>query len=511
MHIDARELPNQTLIEGDICIIGAGPAGLSIAMEWNNTPYKVILLEGGGFDYDNKVQDLYDGTTTGQPYYPLESTALHYFGGSSGHWGGFCSTLEEQDFEQRAWVPHSGWPIKKADLDPYYAKAQGVLDLGPYEYDLAFWQKQDPTRRPLLPDNPVVWNKVWQFSPPTRFGTKYAPAVRQSTNIHLYTYANVTDITANENVSTIESLTVKNFAGKEHTVKAKRFILACGGLQNPRILLACNHQAPKGLGNDNDLVGRFFQEHIEVKASWLHLLSPDPLPLYMREWGKTKMRCELAISREMLERHEILDGTTWLTPFKEGRDTPATIKTWQDRDPRKSSNDAYQAHPFLVKHPIIKIPVDNSKYMLSTRLEQAPNPNSRVTLDKETDALGMPRALLHWELSALERRSVRTMHELIGRQLGAAGVGRLQMMDFLQDPDDASWPDFTNGAWHHIGTTRMSDDPRAGVVDADCKVHGINNLYIAGSSCYPTGGAPNPTFTLVALSLRLSDHLKKST
>jgi choline dehydrogenase-like flavoprotein len=506
MYIDARNLPDQTLIEGDLCIVGAGPAGLSIAMDWNNTPYKVILLEGGGFEYEDQVQDLFIGTNTGQPYYPIRSTALHYFGGSSGHWGGFCSPFDEIDFEKRAWVPHSGWPIRKADLDPFYANAHEVIGLGPYNYDPAYWQKKDPTLRSLLPDNPVVRNKVWQFSsPPVHFGEKFRPAVEQSPNIWLYTYANVTDITANENVSAVESVTVRNFAGKRHTVKAKRFVLACNGLQNPRILLASNKQAPNGLGNDNDLVGRYFLEHLEIRSAWLHLPTPDPLPFYMREWGNTKMRCELAISPEAQERHAILHGTSWLTPYNGVNEKVPVIKAWNDPDPRKSSDNLAHSYPYVRKS---ESSVD--RFLMSTRLEQAPNPNSRVTLDKAIDAFGMPLIRVHWELSAQERRSIRTMYELIGCQVGAAGVGRVELMDYLEDPDEASWPDFTGGGWHLMGTTRMSDDPHTGVVDADCKVHGIANLFIAGSSIYTTAGAPNPTLTVVALSLRLSDHLKKT-
>ncbi|HLZ89819.1 MAG TPA: GMC family oxidoreductase [Puia sp.] len=511
MHIDTRTLPDNTVIEGDICIVGTGPAGLSIAMEWNNTPYRVILLEGGGFDYDDQVQDLYAGRTTGQPYFPLKSSHLHYFGGTSNHWGGFCSTFDELDFEQRSWVPHSGWPIKKADLDPFYARAHPILDLGPCEYDETYWQKKDPALKSLLPDNPAVRNKVWQFSTPTRFGPKYGPAVKQSKNIHLYTYANVTDIEANDNVSVIESLTLRNFAGKRHTVKAKRFVLACGAIQNARILLACNRQAPKGLGNDNDLVGRFFMDHLELKSAYLHLPTADSLKLYMLEWGKTKMRCELAISREIQARHAILNGTASLKSINEANiDTPA-MKSWTSDDPRKNGHVGFVRDHLARSISLADRTFGVSKYMLYTRIEQAPNPDSRITLDGVSDPLGMPRAILHWELTPLERRSIRTIYELIGRQFGAAGRGRTQLMDYLEDPDDASWPDFASGGWHHIGTTRMSDDPHTGVVDANCKVHGIGNLYIAGSSCFVTAGAPNPTLTIVALSLRLSDHLKKLT
>jgi len=509
MYTDARTLPDNTLIEGDLCIVGTGPAGLSIAMEWNNTPYKVILLEGGGMDYDEKEQDLYDGRTTGQPYFPLKSSYLHYFGGTSNHWGGFCSTFDELDFEQRDWIPHSGWPIKKADLDPFYAKAHPILDLGPYEYDADGWQKKDAELKTLFPDNPTIWNKVWQFSSPTRFGKKYGPEVKKSNNLHLYTYAQVTEIRANEAVSAVESLTIKNLAGKQHTVKAKRVILACGAIQNARILLASNRQAQHGLGNDKGLVGRFFMDHLEMKSAYLHLPFRDPLKMYLYTSGRTKMRCEMAISREMQARHGILNGVSSLKSINEASiDTPA-MQSWTSADPQKNGHIGFWKDHLARTISFVDRHLGASQFMMYTRIEQAPNPNSRITLDGVNDALGIPRAMLHWELTPLERRSMRTIYELIGRQFGAAGTGRVQLMEYLEDPDDASWPDFAGGGWHHIGTTRMSDDPRTGVVDANCKVHGLPNLYVAGSSCFVTAGSANPTLTLVALSLRLSDHLKK--
>ena len=194
MHIDARELPANSIIEAEVCIIGAGAAGISIALEWMNSPHKIILLEGGGFEYDEKVQELYAGKTTGQQYYPLKSARLHYFGGTTGHWAGFCSTFDPIDFTKRDWLPHSGWPIKREDLDPFYIRAHKNLDLGPYEYDWKYWQKQDPELQPLLKGDNVVWNKMWQFSPPARFGEKYKDTIVKAKNIHLYTYANVTNI-----------------------------------------------------------------------------------------------------------------------------------------------------------------------------------------------------------------------------------------------------------------------------------------------------------------------------
>ena len=509
MHIDARKLENRSLIEGDICIVGAGAAGISMALEWIDSPYKVILLEGGGFEYDEKVQELYDGKTTGQRYYPLKASRLHYFGGTTGHWAGFCSPLDHIDFIKRDWVPNSGWPITRDDLDPFYARAHKNLDLGPYDYSVKYWQKDHPLFISLLSDDSVVWNKMWQFSPPTRFGQKYKDTIVNAKNIHLYTYANVTDITANENATEIKEVIVKNYAGKEHEVRAKTFVLACCSIQNARILLASNKQATKGLGNDNDLVGRNFMEHLEINSGELWLEKSNALKLYGLDYGVTKARSELAISEKKQIEHRILNGTVSLTPLLEARSIKPMIDIWKNDDPRKSLDNmmtAFQkAGQAAAKSSTSNL---NNAYQLFTRIEQAPNPASRVTLDTEKDSLGMPRATLHWELTELKKRSIRKIYELLGQQVGRAGVGRVKMMDYLQDEKDASWPSFTGGSWHHMGTTRMSDDPKQGVVDANCKVHNISNLYVAGSSCFATAGAPNPTLTLVALTLRLADHLK---
>jgi hypothetical protein len=247
MHTDARKLENGSLLEGDICIVGAGAAGISMALDWINTPYKVILLEGGGFDYEDQMQELFAGRTTGQRYFPLRSVRLHYFGGTTGHWAGFCSPLDPIDFEKREWIEHSGWPIKREDLDPYYARTQEILELGPYEYGAKYWQDQDPAFIPLPLDEKRVWNKIWQFSPPTRFGNKYKDKIIKAKNIHLYTYANVVEITANEPLSAIEQLKTTNFAGKHHRVRARYFIMACCSIQNARLLLSSRNQAPKGL------------------------------------------------------------------------------------------------------------------------------------------------------------------------------------------------------------------------------------------------------------------------
>ncbi len=506
MHTDARNLSNNSIIEGDICIVGAGAAGVSIALDWSNSGYKVILLEGGGFEFDNKLQDLYKGKSTGQKYYPLHGTRLHYFGGTTGHWAGMCSPFDEIDFMKRDWVPESGWPITKQDLDPYYAKAQKVLKLGPYEYDLSYWQKESENLVPFPLDDEVVWNKMWQFSK-ARFGTLYKDEIVNSSNIHLYTYANVVDILTNENTSVVKELKVKNHEGKVHTVKAKQFIMACGAIQNARMLLASNSQAKNGLGNDNDLVGRYFMEHLEIATGELWLMKPFPTDLYTR-WGEP--RAELAITKKTQTENKILNGTLSLIELSRAKHVIPRMELLQV-DNYDEAEKLFWANQAEADE---KAKLENTgsiarAFEFQIRIEQAPNPLSRVTIGPDKDELGVPRINFNWALTELDKRSIRKVNWLVGEQMGKANLGRVKLREFLQDENDYSWPSGTNAGWHHMGTTRMSIDPKKGVVDENCLVHGIENLYIAGSGCYTTSGASNPTLTLVALSLRLSDYLKE--
>ena len=510
MHIDARTLPDNSLIEGDICIIGSGAAGISMAIDWTNTPHKVILLEGGGFSLDENIQHLYAGKTSGQRYYPLQSSRLHYFGGTTGHWAGYCSTLDPIDFIKRDWVPHSGWPISRKDLDPYYPAAGKMVEIGPFEFDESYWREKDASLVSLPFDKKIIWNKIWQFSAPTRFGERYKDTIVNAKNIQLYTYANAVDITANENVNNITEVTVKNLEGKTHTVKAKYFVLACCAIQNARLLLASNKQAPKGLGNNNDLVGRYFMDHLEVNSADLLLPAAAPLKFYMQDFFVTKASAELAVTPEVQQLNKMLNGTASFSALDMVKNDTPMIDAFPDSATKTLQYWAYVQQQFKTGQSQLTGDKAFKDYRLFTRMEQAPDPDSRITLDTEKDALGMPRANLNWKLSALEKSSIRKLYMLIGQQAGMANVGRVRMMDWLNDENDnTSWPEFLGGGWHHMGTTRMHDDAKQGVTDANCKVHDIDNLFAAGSSCFTTSGTTNPTLSLIALTLRLSDHIKK--
>jgi choline dehydrogenase-like flavoprotein len=507
MHIDARTIENDTLIEGDICIVGAGAAGITLALQFLNTPFKIILLEGGGFEYEPAMQDLYRGKNAGLPYYSLESARLHYFGGTTGHWAGYCSEYDDIDFKKRDWIPGSGWPVSRSDLDHYYRKASEILELQTSPPDA------DTMKSSLDFDSNGIRNKMWYFSPPVRFGKKYRDAIVKAGNITLYTYANVTEIITNENVSAVTEVTVRNVAGKRQRVRAKKFVLACCAIQNARLLLASNKSAKKGLGNDNDLVGRHFMEHLEMNAADLFLPRPVSLDLYRLQFFYTKVRAELALTEGKQNELKVLNGTVALDPVaateekSEGGESADTGSTTED--PAASLKGWEKAEKYYESGKYLKEKFSRTKqFMFFTRMEQSPNPLSRITLDTERDALGMPRVVLDWKLTALEKRSYRKLIETIGVACGMTGTGRVRLHEWLHDENDVSWPEHLAGGWHHMGTTRMHVNSKEGVVNENCKVHGIDNLYIAGSSCFPTAGSANPTYTIVAMTLRLADHLK---
>jgi choline dehydrogenase-like flavoprotein len=511
MHTDSSELEPETLLQGDICIIGAGAAGISMALEWIDTPYKVVLLEAGGMKYEPESQAQYRGANIGEPYFPLEAARLRYFGGTTGHWAGFCAPFDQIDFEDRDWVPNSAWPIELDELHPFYARANKILELGPYEYGAGYWEAQNPELRRLAIGD-KFWTKMWQFSPPTRFGLVYRDAIVSAPNVHLYTHATVCELLANENVSNIEALKVRTLEGAEHRVQAKHYVMAGGAIQNARLLLASNSQASNGIGNDNDLVGRYFMEHIEVPSANLIFEKEQSLNMYVARpkmsGAETPARGELALNPDIERENRILHGTSSISPGHWGENikssfqnvTPDSLDRWRAAEERGE---------LLGDRPPPR-PADASRaFRLFTRQEQAPNPDSRITLSDEKDDLGVPRVQLDWRLTELDKRSIRRFYEILGQEIGRSGLGRLQLADWLIDPSDKSWPTFLSGGWHHMGVTKMHDDPKQGVVDANCNVHGIDNLHVAGSATFATAGAPNPTLTLVALTLRLSDHLQQ--
>jgi choline dehydrogenase-like flavoprotein len=500
MLIDARTVPEGKTIETDVCIVGAGAAGITLAREFRGQPFRVCLLESGDLEFDEETQSLYGGETTGMPFTPLMASRLRYFGGATNHWGGWCQPLDEIDFEVRDWIPHSGWPFSKSHLVPFYERAQAILQIGPFAYGTEAWETGSSRQLPFIGGRVIT--KMVQFSPPTRFGQVYRSAIAHAHNIGTYLNANAIEIETTKDARNITRLRVACLQGNKFWVSANVFILATGGIENARLLLLSNRIQRLGLGNQNDLVGRFFMDHAGLTSGTILLSDPNISPgLYVHRVRGFHRSSEPPVEQSVM-------GELMLSPEVMRTEKLANFSAVLEST---SKLEAAKGDGFLsVLYNVIKN-VNRRAFKpplhLRNMIEPIPNPDSRVSLTAERDRLGQNRVRLDWRLSPRDKRTIRRSQEIIGMELGRAGLGRIMVM---LDGDDASWPDSLEpGLAHHMGTTRMHVDPKKGVVDQNCQVHGIANLFVAGSSVFPTYGYSPPTLTIVALALRLADHVKK--
>jgi choline dehydrogenase-like flavoprotein len=492
--IDARQVPSGTQLTPDLAVIGGGPAGITLALALAHTPIRMLLLESGGMEFEAATQALYAGAETGVRYIPLDATRLRYFGGCSNHWGGWSRPLEAIDFEKHDWLPHSGWPFPREELEPYFPRAQNLIEAGPFLYDKL---AQGPLPGALLPVGPGgVYNSFFQFSQwrgnpqhlPTAFGHRYADDLKRIPNLQLMLHANVAGLRLAHDVRWVDQLDVATLSGNRFTVKPRHIVVACGGIENTRLLLASTDVAPAGVGNDNDLVGRFFADHaIPRDTATMVVFGGEIAPFY-----KTNMDVRGAHFRATLSPTEV---------FRRARQLTGALITVEQH---VEVDELGKAAVTATSAGLGVDGGDAHAYSLGVGLELAPDPERRLTLTEGRDALGMPRLKLNMTISDDDFARYRTTLVELARQLLASKTGMLR----LDRHSRAEWLSVMDWGNHHLGTTRMHDDPKQGVVDANSQVHGLANLFIAGSSVFPTYSASNPTLNLVALTLRLADHLK---
>ena len=483
MIVDARLVSDDTVIDCDVCIVGAGAAGITIAREFVGRPVRVVLLESGWLTPDAETQSLYAGEVTERRYFELDSARSRYFGGTTNLWTGECRPLDAQDFERRDWVPDSGWPIDLDELLPFYQKAQSVCQLGPYRYTADDWRAFGV--RPMAIAGGRIQSCAFQYSPPTRFGQVYREELRRAPNVVTYLGANAVDLETPSPPQRVSAITVRCLSGTSFRVAARAFVLASGGIENARLLLLSDRIQTGGLGNGHDLVGRYFMEHIYLDAA-ADIRAPRGAISDFYTSGHwvdgRRVRGILGLTPEVRRRER-------LTNFCGVIVAPSSSLLSRLRNAIADVRARPAPRSYFVKNV----------------MEQTPNADSRVTLGQDRDRLGCRRTTLRWRLSSLDKSTAHRAHAILGEELARSGVGHMtSSMGREADP----WPTSVRGARHHMGTTRMHADPRRGVVDADCRVHGIANLYVAGSSVFPTSGAANPTLTIVALALRLAGHLQ---
>jgi len=541
MIIDAKTLSPSETIETDLLIIGAGPAGITIAQKFAGTSIRVILLESGSESYNYTAQDLTRGTITGIPAEPLDASRLRLFGGTSNHWAGWCRPLEKEDFEVREDWPESGWPITLNDLNPYYKTATEICQLHSHIFDdIKYWQSEpggQNLKKIKLNDRRLLTN-IFQISPPTRFGEAYHQKLKQASNIRVIFNATALELllspnsSINSSIKTISGAKASTLDKTEFTVNARVTVTAVGGVETSRLLLLSKKVCPQGAGNENDLVGRYFMDHPWLRSiSYLRFHKPGTnWPLYFDKTkiANTRIFATLSPAPELKKTNHIGGFRLWLQPSRVssvGVDSARTIINDLKQGQLPDNLDEHIANLyadagtladvaykslFMVRNSPFGQKTDpKSPYLgsfIDLNIEQQPNPNSRLTLDTPLDSFGQRRIKLDWQLNNTDWHTATTALNTVAQEFGRINVGRVRVP---LEGDKPNWPPLITSSNHHMGGARMATDPKRGTVNAHCRVHSVSNLYIAGSAVFPTCGYANPTLTIVALSLKLADHLQE--
>ena len=505
----------------DICVIGAGAAGIAIAREFVGTQHSVILLEAGGNSFEERNQEPYRSEVVGLSHGGIHTGRARVVGGTTTLWAGQTLPLFDIDFKFRDWIPHSGWPITRGDLKDFYPRAERVLQVPHVSYDRTMW----PTDESRPPDyySDLVVTYYSQFTAVPDFSRKYRQELFAAPNIHLISEANVVGLEANAQATAIDHVRVKSFAGNEQMIRAKMFIVCCGGIETARLLLASNSVEPAGIGNQHDVVGRYFQDHPGVTMP-VRVMDRKKFGRWYNSFRKENIRhsIKLAASETLQREQKTLNvgAEVFYPPEQEDPIAAAKVvlksvrnKHLRPQVPAAIGSILRRPHKVVkaaFRHYVLKqvASVDSGIPHIGFSVEQLPNPLSRVMLSEQIDSLGMRRTALDWRVTEVEGHSIGVFAEAV-----AAEWRRLKVADF--DPQELNLAGRERGehggyidASHHIGTTRMGNDPATSVVNSNCQVHHYDNLYIGSSSVFPTGGFSNPTLTMLALCMRICDQIK---
>ena len=446
-----------------MCVIGAGAAGLALARELVSTGARVCILESGGHALAPDPDPLYQLRST-RLQVPADSR-VRAFGGTTTVWSGRWKRFDPIDFEQRDWVPHSGWPLGYSELAPYYTRAAGAAGLRDDDDDgghAASFLRSDAVV-------PTVFHTLREAE--RDFGRASRAAMERADNIDVVLESHVVGLERQGRA--VARVRARSRDRTDFSVRARMVVLATGGIENARLLLLSE------LGNERDQVGRYFMDHPKAKVGVVETYDPLDMSSWKGLSEDAPVYVGFRLSDAVQRDQRLLNSYVFLAPAFE-------------RD--------------LLRRLARRALRPRSCRMLTVRnyMEQEPDPDNRVFLVRdETDPLGLPRAGVSWSLGERDRETMIAMHRILLRELQRAGVGELHSPLLRNGTDFPAFQD----ASHHMGTTRMGTSPRTSVVDADCRVHDLDNLFVAGSSLFPTSGYANPTATIAALAVRLADHL----
>lgn len=517
---EGREVADGSVRTTDVCVVGAGAAGITIARELRGSGLDVIVLEGGGLELEAASELLHDGAMVGYPFGTVESPAslqevrLRYFGGTTNHWAGYCRPQSELAAAGVAHRPKSGWPIPYDELLRWYEYIAPLLGIDIPKFDTATWSAELGLPEPILTTGDYV-TEVTQYRP-VRFGSVFRADLEQARDIEVLLHSTVVEVMVDDNSDVVRGVRVAVVDGPRFTVEARIVVVSLGGIENPRLLLASNAVRTQGLGNNHDLVGRHFCEHPSSEIGYVLLdrttkqlahYAQTPLPTN-EFYGVTST---IVAQAAAVEEHELLDFEAFLVP--------AAM-------PQRARGDGVDTPEI---GPFARAGGSGSAQSVALVLaigEQELNPQSRVRLSKERDSLGVPKLELDWRFLDIDRRSMVMHARGLATAIAREGHGRMRVlpnaMTALPDEtpranmldafdvdlaalDDTDFP--LGYSCHHMCTTRMATDPKHGVVDANLRVHGTANLYVAGASVFPVASSTPPTSTVVSLAARLAEHL----
>ncbi len=547
---DADDIVRDALLQATICIVGGGPAGITLARELAATGRSILLVESGGLAPDDAANELNAGEVADETLHsPTDTYRQRCLGGGTSIWGGRCVPFDPIDFDARPWIENSGWPIAFSQVERFYPAANALCEAGAYEYDgrLAMPGGMRPVLRGFAPEHFDV-NGIERFSCPTDFGRRYGPALRDKANVRVLLHATVTKLRCSRDGSRVERLDLRNSRGTAFAVEADQVVLATGGMETPRLLLLSDDVHVRGIGNEHDLVGRFYMSHIAGTVGQLRVngprnsvwhgydIAPDGTYCRRRLALRPDFQARLGTGNIVFRLHHprITDPAHRTGPLSSiylaqkfiryeyakrlTGDVQGTSLPWL-RHFVNAATDPVSTVRFLAhwlrdrtladrKFPSVIVRPRTNLFSLDFHAEQVPNPVSRIGLGSGTDRFGSRQVRVDWRYTPQDVHTVSRAFQLLRDDFAAQGTGTL---DLAPGEPDISAVVRRDGAYggHHIGTTRMASSAASGVVDANCKVFGINNLYIAGSAVFPTSGQANPTLTIVALALRLAEHLRR--
>jgi choline dehydrogenase-like flavoprotein len=516
-------------LETDICVVGTGAAGLALIQEFAGTRIQIIAVESGGSAPGGPAMELNDGEVAGLPFAGLRDGRARAFGGTSNLWGGQCIQLDPIDFEQRSWVPFSGWPLSRRELIPWYRRAMERLGIVPGEYEGEVWDRFGLDGVAL---DPALLRMVHTiFIAQHNLGRRCCSELEMAPNVRVLLNASLLDLEMDATDQRVSSARIGSLSGRRGLVSARAFVLCAGTLENARLLLLSGRADSTGIGNQGGNVGRFLQDHPVCRCAEIVTAAPrrlqdhfnllySPSARTLRHGKGKKYLPKIALSEDAQRRERSLNCIGQLDyEFSPG----SAMHTLKDlvvalhmgRQPERllaTGLNVAAAAPLLARGawrfaargltPATK----PAHIYLNVISEQTPNPASRVTLGSRTDAFGLPQACVDWRLEGLDWHTFAVFARTVQAEFGRLGLGSVILSKWVADRDFAGAP--VRDLFHPAGTTRMALSPSEGVVDTDCRVFGVEGLYVVGASVFPTSGTANPVLTITALALRLADHLK---